>query len=197
MRNLLLSCGLLFAFMSGAVAQDNFKINPKVGINFYDISDVSGDFDNDGRSGFHAGVDFRIGDKVYIQPGAHYYALKSDFTNEGIVDEVIDELTDEVQLQTIRVPVMIGTSFLQNDVLGLRAQTGLVGLFPIGTSDNTIFDNDDYRNTNFGAAVGLGIDISILTLDIIYDFGLTDSFEDDANFSGKNNILSLSVGLAF
>lgn len=197
MRNILLSCGLLFAFMGSAIAQDNFKINPKVGVNFYDISDASGDFDNDGKSGFHAGVDFRIGDKVFIQPGAHYYSLKSNFTNLGIVDQVIDELTDDVQLQTVRIPVMVGSSFLQNDKFGLRAQVGLVGLFPIGTSDNTIFDNDDYRNINFGAAAGLGMDIGIITLDLVYDFGLTDSFEDNANFNGKGNILSLSVGLAF
>jgi hypothetical protein len=190
MKQFLVSIGLVFGLVSTTVAQ--VTINPKVGVNFYDISDTDGDFSTDGKTGFHGGVDVRIGDKIFIQPGLHYYALSADFQNDGLIDRI----EDDVRLQNIRVPVMLGTSFLQTDQFKLRANVGLVGLFPLATNDNLIFDADDYRNVNFGAAVGAGMDLGRLTLDIVYDFGLSDTFEESSNFSGRGNILSLSVGIA-
>ncbi|MEM1328403.1 MAG: porin family protein [Bacteroidota bacterium] len=190
MKKYLMSVALVFALVGTTFAQ--LTINPKIGVNFYDISDTDGEIIPDGKTGFHGGVDFRIGDKVFVQPGIHYYALSADFQNDGLVDRI----EDDVRLQNVRIPVLVGTSFLQTDQFKLRANIGLVGLFPIATNDNLIFDADDYRNVNFGAATGVGMDLGRLTLDIMYDFGLTDTFEDTSNFSGRGNVLSLSVGIA-
>ncbi|MEM9887302.1 MAG: porin family protein [Bacteroidota bacterium] len=191
----LILSSLFFALICvGSTYAQGITINPKAGINIYDISGEEGAFSSDGKAGFHLGLDVRIGDAIFLQPGVHYYALQAEFVDEG----PLDFIREDIRLQSIRVPLMLGTSFIQNDQFGLRAQVGVVGLFPLNVDDNDfLFDVDDYRNINFGAAAGLGMDIGIVTLDIVYDFGLTDTFNEDFDFNGKGNILTLSVGLAF
>lgn len=196
MRKIVLTLGLIAVTASFLMAQ--VAINPKVGINYYDISDESGEISTDGKGGFHLGLDLRFGDLFYIQPGLHYYSLDAEYIDEG----PLDFLTDDIRLQSIRIPVTLGTSFLRfNDGnVKLRAQAGIVGLFPLNVDDNDfLIDTDDFRTTTFGAVAGIGMDLGILTLDITYDFGMTDTFNNDSNidFNGRGNILSFSVGLVF
>lgn len=196
MKNLIAIAFLLALFTTAASAQ--VQVNPKIGFNLYDISDDAGDFKVDGKSGFHLGVDFRIGESIYVQPGIHYYSLNTDF--EGLInDDATNVIKDDVRANNIRIPLVLGAKFLNTDVLGLRAQVGGVGMIPFNIKDNDLLiGKDDYKAVNFGATVGAGVDIGRVTLDLNYDFGLTDSFDkDEINFSGKGNVLSLSLGFLF
>jgi len=183
--------------LSVGILSAQVKVNPKIGVNAYDISAEDGNYEVNGKTGFHAGLDFRFGDKIYFQPGAHYYALRADFGEDGLIEEF---LTDDIALQTIRVPVLIGTSIINADAFALRAHIGGVGLFPLNVNDNSfLITKSDYKSVNLGAVVGAGLDLGKVTLDVNYDFGLTDNFNDDAviDFNGKGNVLSVSLGYLF
>lgn len=192
----LLGLAVLLTFSVGILSAQ-VRLNPKIGLNAYDVSAEDGNYQIDGKTGFHAGLDLRIGDKVYFQPGAHYYALRADFGEDGVIENL---LTDDIALQTVRVPVLIGTSIINADAFALRAHVGGVGLFPLNVNDNSfLITKSDYKSVNFGAVVGAGLDLGKLTVDINYDFGLTDNFNEDAviDFNGKGNVLSVSLGYLF
>jgi len=197
----LLAILTLTAFVC-TTAFSQVQINPKIGYNIYDVSDEEGVFEADGQSGFNVGVDFRIGDAIYVQPGIHYYALNVDF--EGIAeddDDLQDLVVDDVRRQTLRIPVVVGTSFFNSDNFGLRAFVGGAAFVPFDVDENNVFgiSKEDYRPVNFGATVGVGLDLKRVTIDASYDFGLTDSIDDDStlDYNNKPNVFSITLGYLF
>lgn len=197
MKQVFITMLALCLFTSVSIAQD-VSISPKVGVNFYDVSeDELSEFELDGQSGFHFGLDLRVGNKVYFQPGLHYYALNADFESKGLGDLVDQVVEGEINSESIRLPLLLGLSFLQTDKVQFRAQAGVTGLFLVNLDDNSLLGTEEYRNFNAGATLGLGMDLGIITLDIIYDIGLTDSFEEGARYEGRGSILSFSAGLIF
>ncbi|MEM9990803.1 MAG: porin family protein [Bacteroidota bacterium] len=197
MKQLIIMVLALCLCVGVSVAQD-VSFSPKAGINYYDISeDELSEFTLDGQSGFHLGLDLRIGNKVYFQPGLHYYSLNTDFEGKDIGDLAQQIEAGEVRSESLRLPLVIGTSFLQTERINFRAQAGVTGLFLVNLEDNALLETGNFRNFSGGATFGLGMDIGIITLDIIYDIGLTDTFEDSTNYEGRSNILSFSAGLLF
>ncbi|MEL6719578.1 MAG: outer membrane beta-barrel protein, partial [Bacteroidota bacterium] len=91
-------------------------------------------------------------------------------------------------------------AIINADKFKLRAHAGGVGLVPLNVNDNSfLITKSDYKSVNIGAVVGAGLDLGKLTLDLNYDFGLTDNFNEDAviGLDGKGSIVSLSVGYVF
>ena len=59
---------------------------------------------------------------------------------------------------------------------------------------NFDFDVKDLNRFNYGANLGVGIDLAFLTVDVTYEIGLKDYFQ---NAEGRNNMLTASVGIKF
>ena len=171
-------------------AQAPVKVNPKFGVNVSGIEAQINNIDTEARTGWNAGIDFRIGKNAYIAPGIHYFQNSAELVGE--VDDIEDfRLTDQTTIQSLKVPVNVGLK-----ILGLRAQGGIVPTYVLGVSDQPSFDFDVDQLNRFtwGANVGVGLDLLFLTIDANYEIGLTDYFK---GVEGRNNILSLSVGLKF
>jgi len=191
----------LLAFAS-TTAFSQVDINPKIGYNIYNVTDEEGVFEADGQSGFNVGVDFRIGEAIYVQPGIHYYAINVDFQGvEEEDDDLVDMVVDDVRRQSLRIPVVVGTSFFDRDNIDLRAFVGGAAFVPLEVDENNVFgiETDDYRDVNLGATIGVGLDLKRVTIDASYDFGLTDSIDDDSSldYNNKPNVFSLSLGYLF
>jgi hypothetical protein len=60
--------------------------------------------------------------------------------------------------------------------------------------DNFNFNEDQLNRLTWGANMGVGVDFLFFTADLTYEAGLSDYFKDA---TGRNNLLSLSVGLKF
>lgn len=172
-------------------------VNPKVGVNVSGIDAKLEDFKAEARAGWNAGLDFRLGDGfLYLQPGAHYYSytarLVQDLDNPNDV-----ALKDETTIQNLKLPVNLGLRLLgNNDFFQLHARGGIVPTYTLGVKERSGFalDKESLKDWTFGANVGLGVDILFLTVDLNYEIGLTDYFQ---NVEGKNNVLTLTAGVKF
>lgn len=203
MKRLFILSLLLCLFGTIAIGQ-KVSFNPKVGVNQYELTDNNLDVINiESDGGFHAGFDLRIGDKIYFQPGLHYYLQRSTYAvDDDLVYLELPIIEDEVAItsQILRVPVVIGTSFLRTDNIKFRAQTGLATMILLDVDEGTEvygIDRNDYRNFVTNATFGLGIDLSFISFEIAYDLGLSDIFKEELVFNTEQDLLSFSVGIVF
>lgn len=195
MKKFLLLCFVSLFVSQLAMAQ--FHVNPKIGFNSYQLRSNSELLQFDSKSGFNLGIDVRIGDKVYLAPGVHFYAVGADF--EGIFEEgSMDNLSDNIKQQTIRIPLYLGTSLVEVETFKLRAQIGALGSVPINVSDNAFgLEKDDFRDMKFSGAAGVGIDLGHFTLDANFELGFQDIFPLIESVEIRESIWTISAGWIF
>lgn len=180
-------------------------INPKIGVN---TSRLSTDPDRGkvkARVGYQIGLDARIGDRVYFQPGLFWFKQSSRLkTAEQINETPIQEIEDDLNRQGLQLLTLVGFNVVDGDDFKLRINAG-PAISIITTVNENDFDlrRDDFKGTNLTGNVGLGFDIFFLTLDYNYEFGFSDIFDNntfsDTNFSDDPRIVrnTFNVGVKF
>ena len=175
------------------------KFIPKVGINVSAIDAKLNDFDAEVRTGWNAGFDLRYGEGfVFFNPGLHYYNFSAELTDGFDVDDPTQMFEDErTMIRSIRLPLNVGFNLLGNNkILGVHVKGGVTPGYVIGVkeTDSYSLDVEDLKRFTTSANVGAGVDFLIFTADLTYEIGLNDFFE---NAEGKNNMLTLGLGLKF
>lgn len=173
------------------------RVNPKVGINLSTITTEKEDIiDSDGiRVGFHAGADARIGEGWFFwQPGLFYYnvggrLLLNDNGNNA-------EIEDIISVHSIKIPLDGGFYLTGTDgILKVRLNAGITPMVTLSVEDNNLgIERSDFKTFGLGFNAGLGIDLTIITIDFNYEAGITPVFE---LAEGNNHVLSISAGLVF
>lgn len=187
-----------------AFAQKDVYVNPKIGINFSGLNDEPEGVSTNNMVGYNAGLDLRLGGGVlFFQPGAFYYQYNQEYTiiNTGTSQA---NVVRDIKVQTIKIPVQLGVNVIPFDIFGIRINAGPAFNFPInvsGDENDFAISRDEHKDVTVGGVVGAGIDFSILTFDINYEFGLSDYIDlSDSNLqsgSSKQYVLSLNIGLRF
>lgn len=183
-------------FTVSATAQQ-VRISPHVGANFSAIDAKLQDITAESRVGWNAGLDFRVGERAfYFNPGIQYFSNTARLL-KGVAspDDVIFE--EETTIQSLKAPINLGLRLTgDNGILGLRVKGGVVPTYVMNVNEKEgfAFNKDDLNSFTWGANVGAGLDVLFFTLDVNYEIGLTDYFQE---VEGRNNILSLNLGLKF
>ena len=108
---------LVAAFLAVATyAQAQVAFNPKVGVNFSKTHTKGIELSQQGvKAGINAGLDFRIGNpanRVFFQPGLHYYYVGSNFkfhaTDNAGNEEIKANFKDIVAVHSLKVPINAG-----------------------------------------------------------------------------------------
>ena len=185
---------LLF-FCQSSFAQ--VRVSPKVGFNVSAIEANIKDFSAESRTGWQAGMDFRLGDgALFLNPGLFYYSNTARLMQE--IDENTNvDFTEETTINSLKAPLNVGLRLLgDNGLVGLYVKGGISPTYVLGVKEveNFAFDINELNRLTWGANVGVGVDILFLTADLSYEKGLTDYFD---GVEGRNNVLTLSVGLKF
>ena len=171
-----------------------FTFGPKIG---YNTSKLSTDFDSIKESvkhNFQIGAFARFGKKLYLQPEFFYATSGGTLKREGTT------LQEEIKLQNICVPVLVGYKLINAKVINLRVLAGPTANFIIGKNleaDDLVEDplqDSDLKNTAWGLDLGAGVDVFFLTLDIRYEIGLNNIYNGDIDASMKSNLFIVSLG---
>ncbi len=173
------------------------RVNPKVGVNVSAVEATLNDINTEARVGWNAGLDIRAGEGfLFFNPGVHYYSYTANLVED--VDNAQDfKFEDETTIQAIKAPLNLGLNLTgDGGLLALHAKGGISPTYVLGVKEtpNFAFDKGDLNRFTLGANVGAGLDVLFLTIDANYEIGLTDFFKD---VDGRNNVLTLSVGIKF
>jgi len=199
---------VLALFISGVTfGQFNFGIKGAVTMN--KLTTDLDDWEDALKTSFQLGAFVRLGKKFHLQPEG-YITLKNGEFN--FVDDNGTLLTSSVKLTTLDVPLLIGYQIFKVAGTKFRVQAGPLASFVLNTNYDITYEGIDpdeeitmeeaFKKTNWGLQLGGGIDFLFLTLDVRYEFGLSNLW-DDPNLedivvelpdSYKNNVFFVSLG---
>ena len=153
------------------------------------------------KFGYHLGIFYRLGNKIYIQPEILFASTENAYS----VDESGTNAPIEVlqKMNNLSIPVMVGFK------LGpLRINGGPAAALALSSPKELIDDpdiKDLYSKTSFGYQAGVGVDLlKFLTVDVRYEGSLQKFKNQIEDFTGETialdnrpNAFLMSVGIKF
>jgi len=181
------------------IAWSQITITPQAGIN---ISKLQNPVDIPGLNieiseviGLQLGGNIRIGSDFYLQPGFYYHKIGSDLK---IVSELegIQDFNGKLNIDIIQIPLLIGYRFLRLGLFDLRIHGGGSLSFVTRAEDEIIgiLSKDDFNKNVWGLVAGGGFDVLFLSVDVDYEFGLTDMLRTEL-LKTKNNVFRINAGI--
>ncbi len=185
---------LVVVFLSMGVLQAQKSVNILVGLNGTSLEFQQGNqfFEDKLHLGWHAGVNFRFGDRLYFQPGLMFYSTNLSVSGNNAT---IDDVFDKRSVNIIKLPLAVGFDVLRLDWISLRAYAGGTLNTILSVEKNFFLDKSDFNSFYYNALLGIGVDLGPITVDLNYEPGLSDMIKDVDKTKG--NVVSLSVGIAF
>lgn len=185
---------LLFAILFAGVlnAQSFFSIGPKAGFTTTTLTTDKNQIKEAFDANLHGGVFMRLGNKVFLQPEVNFTTKGGIFSQNDIFH------AREVELSTVEIPFLIGSKVIDLKAANLRIM--------LGPSMSFILDKDIVMRENFeridaerikdamwGIQGGVGLDVLMLTLDVRYEFGLSN-LSDIEGVEIRNSLFNVSLG---
>lgn len=173
----ILAC--LILFISGTVSAQ-FAVNPQLGVTFQKLNDTPEGAESKSAAGAMIGLDFRIGERLYIQPG---FFFERNSTLVTIMDSVAIE--DDLVRTNFKLKALVGYNLINGDAFRLRLNTGpsYDVLMSVDNKDDEIeWNKDDFNSGSFNWNAGLGADISIISLETGVIYGLSKVFKEQDGF---------------
>ncbi len=188
---------IVFALVILFPTVGQFQVNPIIGLNLTrsTLSPTAG-IKTKGAYGLTLGVDFRIGKRFYIQPGAY-------FSTNRTIYEASDSLNtyrEPVDRNLFGAKLWVGFKILNSKNIKLRVALGPSYDYFLKTKvrDNLDFLKEDFSKGSFNLDGNVGISIWRISLDVSYTLGLTKTF--DAEYFSKRpkyQRLTITVGYVF
>jgi hypothetical protein len=146
----------------------------------------------------------RIGKRVHLQPEFYYTLSGATFENLGV--NTINDWKQKVTVGTLDIPVLIGFTILDANVVKWRIMVGPQASFIVNSKIEDVsltgpIEKSDLNTTNWYLQAGTGIDVLFMTLDIRYQSGLNSLINDVTGNNGtsypvnsKGNVFVVSLG---
>ena len=222
MKKLILSVVLLTLSLGASAQSFDWGVKVNVGSPSLKIDDIKNLGDksneenfaqllenNDAILTYQLGVFVRIKlAGIYIQPEAMFSNSKTKIKFLDVVDEnqEFNDVVGEVKLNKVDVPVMIGKRFLKI----FRVNAGPVfslllseDINQAGTKKSWNEINANYKNATVGLQYGIGVDISMISVDLRVEKGFQSISDDltigNTTFAADQRLeqVMLSVGIKF
>ena len=193
MKRILSVLIVVLAGLTATAQIPGFTIGPKVGANFSNFSAEQDQIKSEIKSSLSFGAFARFGNKIYVQPELMFLNRKGDISSSDLMGSI-----SSIHLKTVDIPVLIGVRIIDAKIFNIRAMAGPVASIVVNkdiSSDNwaEAIKKDDIRNANFGVQVGAGADLLMFTLDLRYEFGISNFSKQDG-ISLKNNMFVVGLG---
>lgn len=180
-------------------ASAQLKVNPQIGGNFTNLTHTPSGVATSAAFGFQLGADFRIGDRLYFQPGA-YFGRSATLVKLSYLDTSV--IKDNLIRTTAKVKALLGYNIIHEGNFKLRVNVGPTyeALLSVDSKDDKIaFNKKDYNGGSFNMDAGLGVDISVLTLETGVSYGLSNAYKDQGKLMGDSKYFTwyATLGLVF
>lgn len=197
MKRILISALSLFIFSTIALANDPLNIGFKASFNTTKIEIKDGSFNTDNINSFSAGAFIRVNfNRLFLQPEAYFNSKTGEVTVPATLQDVLP-MTNDFNLNTIDVPILLGYKIISNDFVSLHLHAGPLFSF---VTDQDFYDDGvgDIINDNYiGWQVGAGLDLWFLTFDLRYEGSgnMIDEIEEMPGLEANQNAFIASVGI--
>jgi len=185
---------LTIIFLSASMlhAQSFFSMGPKAGFTTTTLTTDRQHIKEAFAANLHGGLFMRLGNKIYLQPEAIFT------TKGGIFSQNDFFHAREIELSTVEIPLLIGAKVIDLKAANLRIMFGPSMSFildkDIVMRDNfERFDPDKIKNAMWGIQGGIGMDVLMFTLDVRYEFGLSN-LSDIEGVEIRNSLFNVSLG---
>ncbi|MCB0785464.1 MAG: outer membrane beta-barrel protein [Flavobacteriales bacterium] len=155
-------------------------------------------------AGWQIGADVRIGDALYVAPGMHFARSATVIATQVGTDSVSTEIEDNLIRSYLKLRALVGYKLINEDAFKLRVQAGPSYdlLLSVQDKDDKFeWDKDeDFNSGTWNIDAGVGVDISIITVEAGAQIGMSNVFKDDGSlkdYDSKYMTWYLTVGLVF
>ena len=200
---------LLFVFATTLSFGQSIDVRGFVGFNLLQLTSdegsslINGVLHNrtvSGRPGYQFGAAVTFGKQFYVQPGFTMGRVSTKVVNKNNVTG--EELTDETTLSTFSIPLKVGVRLINpeiENIFNVRLFAGIDGSHVTSVNHSTKsgqtddISEDDYSNLIMSADFGMGLDISILFIDLGYQLGISPVYS--GGDQAKANAFYGNVGI--
>ncbi|MEP7028299.1 MAG: hypothetical protein ABI960_06870, partial [Candidatus Eisenbacteria bacterium] len=163
--------------LAGAASAGGVVINPQAGVTATHLTSDPNEITDEARAGYTFGGNVRLGGMLYVSPGAYYQRTSLRLTVRDALTSAT--IKDVVGVKAIYVPLQFGINLSPNPSamtsVGIRLHAGPALTIVTSVDDNTLgITKDDYKHTHAGFEGGVGLDLSLITIDASYEKGITD-----------------------
>ncbi len=193
-----LALGLKFGYVNSKYTIQNIKD--------FDFGEeyTYDDLKTDTKNGFQFGAMSRVkfGDKFFLQPEA-YYAMKKGSSTVSLKGVTTDDatVTQNLTLQNLDVPILLSYKLLDLKLAQINVFAGPMASFvmnkdvKVKSSDNNYDDfkpeDTNFKNAQWNAQFGVGVDVLMLSLDVRYEMGLSSATK--GYLETKSDFLTFSL----
>lgn len=196
-RIILVSCMVIATSVAAFAQLPSFTLGIKGGLN---VAKLKSDFASEENTlGYQVGAWARLGGLgLYVQPEAYLGSKGNKFikVTQDNGNEV--QAAGKVTFTTLDIPLLLGTKigpqsfnirFMAGPVLSLiiNEKTNFSSAY------NQATDFKNYKNQNWAAQAGAGVDLGNLSIDARYEAGLSN-LSRSARYDQKQNLWHLSLG---
>ncbi|TPE44356.1 porin family protein [Pontibacter mangrovi] len=193
---LLFILSLCCSFSAAAQDEPKLTIGAKAGINFYSLSSDALIVDDDTGLSYEFGVYGRIGERLFVQPELNFVSHKTHLITR--IQTRAGE-RDALTVRYLRIPVMLGyrTDYDGKIASRIRFMAGPSISYAVGVADNNLgIKRNDIHNAQFALNGGVGFEVWLLHLDLLYHHYFT-ALLNDGRAEGKGRAFSISAGVGF
>ena len=148
-------------------------INPQIGVNGTTLSGNPEDVESAANVGWQIGGYLRYGKRFYIQPGIFWHYMSTETSSD------VNDIKFDTKISAIQVPVCIGFNIVDSSALVFRAFAGAAVSFVTSVDDNDFIVKDDINSTQWLGRIGVGLDFTMFTVDLGYDYGFSNFYSSD------------------
>ncbi len=156
-----------------SVTPNKLVINPQIGVNGSTLSGNPEGVKNEANVGWQIGGYLRYGKRFYIQPGIFWHYMSTETTSD------VNDVKFDSKISTIQVPVCIGFNIVDSSALVFRAFAGAAVSFVTSVDENQYFEKDHINDTQWLGRIGVGLDFTMFTVDLGYDYGFSKFYTDE------------------
>jgi hypothetical protein len=165
--------------LAGGTAAAQFQINPQAGITYQQMTNPGlAGLEYRAAAGWQFGMDARIGDRIYFQPGA-FIGRNATVVKQAYSDTL--SFQDDLVRTNLKLRTMVGYRIVDTYQFDVRFAMGpsydvLLGMH--NRHDRAAFDRGDFRDGSLNWDAALGFDLGYMTIEPSASFGLSRVFTD-------------------